>query len=79
MEDEIKKAIALLDSAGYGIVKRIGQTQIQLVRKRKLEEDAFWKYQINKYTKNYSPEDGEEVETVVLELQDIKWKKERRI
>lgn len=73
MKREIKDAIALLDAAGYAIAKRQGQSVIQIVRRRILADDPFWRYHVNKYEKRYTAKTGEEIESVILPLNDLKW------
>ena len=75
MKAELKAAIALLDSAGYAVTKQTGQHTIQLVRKRVIEEEPFWKYTVNKYEKRYTAEEGQEIETCMIRIGDLKWKR----
>ncbi len=76
---ELKKAQELLESEGFAVTKRAGQSIIQIVRIRQSTEDPRWVYRINKYEKHYYAEGDEEIQTITLELSKIEWKNSDRI
>lgn len=74
-QNEIEAAIRLLSGAGFNVTKRQGQSQIQVVRRRVIADDPYWRYSINKVEKRYFPDPGEEVETLLLDVNKATWEK----
>ena len=73
MKKEIKAAIKLLGDSGYNVTLVQGQQKIQLVRRRTIEDEPYWRYHINKYPKQYTPAAGEEIESCLLDVRELKW------